>query len=148
MIPSSLVQIEQWPYTLNGKVDRAVLSLRESQLAAQKISRPPSSKTEQILFEIWRDVLNQGSFGVDDNFFELGGDSLLIACLQTRLETVMGFKISVSDFFEYPTISKFAQHLVTQEIERSQPANSVEFAKNQKSAFQQFKKKFHKKGLL
>jgi amino acid adenylation domain-containing protein/non-ribosomal peptide synthase protein (TIGR01720 family) len=80
MIPSAFVTLEALPLTPNGKIDRNALP--EPDLAAQLADRfvAPRNPTEEILAQIWADVLRVQNIGINDNFFELGGDSILRVC--------------------------------------------------------------------
>jgi acyl transferase domain-containing protein/acyl carrier protein len=60
---------------------------------------------------IWREVLKVETVGVDDNFFELGGHSLLLVRAHGRLEAKLGRKLTLVELFQYPTISRLAEHL-------------------------------------
>ena len=45
----------------------------------------PTNDTERKILEIWTDILENNSLGIDDNFFEVGGDSLLASMMITNL---------------------------------------------------------------
>lgn len=135
MVPSAFVQIESWPLTPNGKIDRNALV---APLKGASFERP-LSEMERTLFQIWKQVLGNDRFGTKDNFFELGGDSLQIVNVQTILEEAIGKNISIAVLFQYPTISQLANYLSTDE---AVPQKNHERREKQKSAFQHFKK-FH-----
>jgi amino acid adenylation domain-containing protein len=140
MIPSVLIQVEHWPRTSNGKIDRtALLNLGESRLMKVSLTEPLSG-LEQTLFEIWGQVLGCDLFGVDDNFFDLGGDSIQIVNIQTLLQKALDCKINISDLFQYPTISQLARHLSSGKTDEAPSLERQELTKKQKSAFQQFRK--------
>jgi len=144
MVPSALIQVDFWPRTPNGKIDRAALpNVPESSL---KIASPvqPLSDMERTLFQIWKQVLGQETFGVRDNFFDLGGDSLQIVNVQILLEEAFGFKINISFLFQYPTISQLAHYLSSEKTDEFPSSKNEELTKKQKSAFEKFKK-FSKK---
>jgi len=137
MIPSVFFQIQSFPRTPNGKIDRHILSM----LFKKKKSEVEESQSEleRALSEIWKRVLNVDSVSSKDNFFEIGGDSLGIARVQTLIETNLAIKISVAELFQYPTISQLAQHLTTRETKKFDSLSHQEIAKNKKLAFQKFK---------
>jgi thioesterase domain-containing protein len=66
---------------------------------------------EQLLVEIWKNVLGIANIGIHDNFFEIGGHSLLAARLIAQIQDVTGRKIPVSAIFRAPTIEAFARLL-------------------------------------
>jgi amino acid adenylation domain-containing protein len=68
---------------------------------------PPATDlaVEQIIAEIWSDLLKQPQIDAQSNFFELGGHSLLaIQCL-SRLREKIPVILSLTDFFENATIA-------------------------------------------
>ncbi|MEP6637088.1 MAG: phosphopantetheine-binding protein, partial [Acidobacteriota bacterium] len=120
MIPSAFVVLDELPLTPNGKVDRAALPASETgKMDVTKIYAAPRNELEQMIMEIWREVLNVEAIGIHDNFFDLGGHSLLIAkahaCLQDALET----EFSMVGMFEHPTISSLAEFFAGMTKEQS-----------------------------
>ena len=69
--------------------------------------------TQKQLAAIWAQVLGVKQVGPDDNFFALGGHSLLgvklIAAIQEKMS--LGDELKLSDLFEFPTLSAFAEHV-------------------------------------
>jgi thioesterase domain-containing protein len=64
---------------------------------------------ENLLADIWRDLLKRETIGCDDNFFELGGHSLLAARIAALVETKTGRRVPISMFFRAPTIAGLAR---------------------------------------
>jgi len=111
MIPSAFVILDQMPLNSSGKVDRKALPLPGRTRPENESLIPPSSETEEILVDIWKDVLNLERVGVNDNFFELGGHSLLVMRVINRARDVFGADIPIRWLFESPTIAEFAAHI-------------------------------------
>ncbi|MFE1744007.1 amino acid adenylation domain-containing protein [Coleofasciculus sp. H7-2] len=118
-IPSAFVTLEFLPLTPNGKIDR-------QKLPSPGIARPnlddafvaPRTPAEQVLAEIWREVLKLEQVGIHDNFFALGGDS--IRSIQVRsLVQNRGLNFSLQQLFQYQTISELAPYLEASEIEKT-----------------------------
>ncbi|WP_414574294.1 non-ribosomal peptide synthetase, partial [Nostoc sp. CCY 9925] len=78
MVPSTFVFLDNLPLTPNNKVNRkALLDFDCSQPELEETFLAPRTPLEHALAEIWSEVLEVKTFGVNDNFFELGGDSIL-----------------------------------------------------------------------
>ncbi|MDB6024686.1 MAG: amino acid adenylation enzyme/thioester reductase family protein [Verrucomicrobiales bacterium] len=109
MLPSAFVQLEVFPLTPNGKVDRRALpapDVARPELAATY--EAPRTETEQIIVRIWQEVLNLEKIGIHDNFFELGGYSLLLVKVHSRLREAFSKPILMVEMFRYPTVDALA----------------------------------------
>jgi amino acid adenylation domain-containing protein len=115
MIPSVLGVVRSLPLTPNGKLD--LRALEAAALAASREERAavyeaPRTPTEQLLAEIWADVLETGRPpGLSENFFDLGGHSLRATQLVSRVRRVFQIELSVRDLFERPTVQSLAARL-------------------------------------
>ncbi len=114
MIPAHFVELPSLPLSANGKVDRRALAALELSAAAEPVGQvAPRSALEELLAEIWRDVLHIEALGVHDNFFSLGGDSILAIQVIGRVQQA-GFAVSVRQIFECQTIAELAPVLSRQ----------------------------------
>jgi len=71
-------------------------------------SRPEEARALALVKDVWEEVLNRDSIGLEDSFFEIGGHSLLALQLLARLEDRTGTRIDIERFFEQPTIAATA----------------------------------------
>ncbi|MFD0698799.1 amino acid adenylation domain-containing protein [Paenibacillus sp. GCM10027628] len=108
MIPSHFVRLPQIPMTSNGKVDRKALPKPEGGLETGAEYIAPRSELEQILVEIWQEVLGTGRIGIRDNFFDLGGDSIKGIQVASRLFK-HGLQLEMKDLFRYPVIEELSE---------------------------------------
>ncbi|HEX6717997.1 MAG TPA: SDR family NAD(P)-dependent oxidoreductase [Pyrinomonadaceae bacterium] len=80
----------------------------------------PRNQTEQLVAEVWQELLGIEQVGVHDNFFELGGHSLLGIQLVSRLRDLFSVEISPHRLFETPTVSGLAECIAqADQVERN-----------------------------
>ncbi len=103
MVPSAIVLLDRLPVTVNGKLDRRALPAPES--AMGPASAEPRTPREEIVRDIFADVLGVASVGVDDDFFELGGHSLLAVRLLGRLRDAFGGRLGLEQIFRTPHVA-------------------------------------------
>jgi amino acid adenylation domain-containing protein len=109
MVPSVWVMLEEMPLMPNGKVDRRVLRVpEESEMERIVKYEPPQTPTEQMVAEIWSDLLALDTIGNQDNFFSLGGHSMLAAQMIARVRKALQIELSLVSLFEAPTVADFA----------------------------------------
>ena len=108
MIPVSFVQLEAFPLTSNGKVDRRALPVPEEVVRDAEEIIAPRNELEQKLAKIWQDVLDRNTISVTANFFDLGGHSLLAVRLLTEIEQTFNTSLSLGTFLSAPTIADLA----------------------------------------
>ena len=109
MIPAAFMQLESFPLTPNGKINRRVLPKPErADISSTTTYLAPRSQQEEALAQIWRHVLKLEQVGVNDNFFDLGGHSLLALRLFTEIEKAFGQNLPLATLFQAPTIKELA----------------------------------------
>ncbi|EMJ6443689.1 MULTISPECIES: non-ribosomal peptide synthetase [Bacillus] len=118
MVPAVYEVLPALPITSNGKVDKKALPKPNLKLVHEPIYAPPEHPIEVKLSEIWSNVLNIDSVGIDHNFFQIGGDS--IRSIQViAIARKSNIHLTIEQIFSYPTIRELA--LVVQlENKRSQ----------------------------
>ncbi|BAM91286.1 putative non-ribosomal peptide synthase, Amino acid adenylation [Bradyrhizobium oligotrophicum S58] len=86
MVPTAIVRVAALPLTPNGKVDRRALPAPDDRAFSHRGHEPAQGAIEQMLADIWCELLGVERVGRNDHFFELGGHSLLIVRLLDRLK--------------------------------------------------------------
>jgi amino acid adenylation domain-containing protein len=130
MVPSHFVLLDELPLTSNGKIDRRALPRPEETLSgSEKVFVAPRNPVEEVLVNIWAEVLQAEEVGIHNNFFELGGHSLLAMQLLSRLRNVFQMELPLRLFFEAPTVAEFAEAMVAYEAQPGQVAASAEILK-------------------
>ncbi|MEW6234512.1 MAG: amino acid adenylation domain-containing protein [Candidatus Omnitrophota bacterium] len=108
MIPSYFVQMETFPLTANGKVDRKALPAPDRRtINTGTAYAAPRNPIEAKLAQAWKEVLGASSVGIYDDYFALGGDSIKAIQVVSRLYQV-GLKVEMSQLFQARTIAVLA----------------------------------------
>ena len=109
MIPSAFVVLEELPLTPNGKVDRKKLPAPDfNGMHNERVARNPK---EEILCDLFAEVLGVSRISIDDNFFEMGGHSLLASRLMARIRETLSVELGIGKLFESPTVAELAKQL-------------------------------------
>jgi amino acid adenylation domain-containing protein len=118
MLPASFIWKESLPYTANGKIDRAALSLVPLPVDTTD-TQPLGNATEHAIAILVAELLEVASVGIDEDFFlVLGGHSLLGTQLIARLSDLFGIELSLRVLFDNPTAAGLAG-----EVERALAAD-------------------------
>jgi amino acid adenylation domain-containing protein len=116
MVPATLTQVDRIPLTDSGKVDRSKLpppggdDAAAASEAATPVSDEPSGPIEQLIAEVWAEVLGVDSISANDNFFSLGGHSILAIRVVARLKKRINLSIPMTAVFEYPSVRDLAAY--------------------------------------
>ena len=126
MVPAAFVALPALPLSPNGKVDRKALPEPDSAAGTAAARVAPRTLAEELVAEIWREVLERESVGVQDNFFEIGGHSLLAMRVVSRIAHRVGLEVPLRTAFEAPTLEGFAGALEQALLEEvGEPAESA-----------------------
>ncbi len=118
MIPAAFVLLEALPLTPNGKVDRRALPEPDSAAVESATNFvAPRTPIEEMLAEIWSQVLEVERVGVFHNFFELGGHSLLAMQVISRIRETFQVALPLRLLFEEPTVEGLAKAVESTLIE-------------------------------
>ncbi|MFE9252358.1 amino acid adenylation domain-containing protein [Streptomyces sp. NPDC007088] len=107
MLPSALVVLDNIPLMPNGKVDRAALPAPQGPTSAGTGRRPADAR-EELLCEIFADVLDLPAVSPDADFFDFGGDSIMSIQVVSRARAG-GLLVSARDIFKERTPALLAQ---------------------------------------
>jgi amino acid adenylation domain-containing protein/thioester reductase-like protein/non-ribosomal peptide synthase protein (TIGR01720 family) len=118
MVPRAYMELDSIPVTINGKVDKKALPKPDLLNSLKEDYFPPSTKMEQRLVEIWKELLDLEKIGVHDNFFELGGHSLLAVKLKNEVKSKLGKEVSIQQIFNTPTLETYSNVIINDKEEK------------------------------
>ncbi|MEI5100553.1 condensation domain-containing protein [Streptomyces sp. PmtG] len=104
MLPSVFVTLDRLPLTPNGKLDRAALPPPAFDTGS---CRAPGTAREQVLAEVFAEVLGLDQVGADDDFVTLGGDSIQSIQVAARARA-RGLTLDVREVLRRRTITTLA----------------------------------------
>lgn len=110
MIPTAFMEIDKFPLSANGKVDRKALPVPvgETRENAKDQFQEPETAVEKELAAIWKTVLHTENISRNDNYFELGGDSLLATQLNAEINKKFNINLSLEKIFSNPIFAEQA----------------------------------------
>ncbi|MGA9768569.1 MAG: amino acid adenylation domain-containing protein, partial [Blastocatellia bacterium] len=106
MMPAAFILLDAMPLTVSGKLDRKALPEPDLKWSDSVDGYDaPRASVEEVLAEIWSDVLQVERVGIYDNFFELGGHSLLAVQIVSRVQEAFGINFALRTMFEHPLLA-------------------------------------------
>jgi amino acid adenylation domain-containing protein len=113
MVPTRWIFLEKLPLTAHGKVDHRALEgavvSNAGEMTGTRI--PPQTPVQQVVAQVWREVLGVTDVGIHDNFFDVGGHSVLAAQVHQRLVERLDDRLTLLALYQHPTIHALEQHL-------------------------------------
>lgn len=102
MIPSRIIEVDNFSYLSNGKID--LKSLQELLVNTTEDIIEPTTPIQEKLKEIWTEILGEQAFSVTDNFLKKGGNSLNLMRLIAKIYSEFEVRIPLSALFKNLTI--------------------------------------------
>ncbi len=109
MVPAAFVELDHWPVTANGKLDRAALPA-PAQASSSGVA--PRTATEQALAALFAETLGLSTpVSADADFFALGGDSLSAVHLLLAIQQRWRCELGLGAVFAAPTVAALAARI-------------------------------------
>ena len=108
MVPAHFIQLNDWPLTVSGKIDR--LALPRPDLIEIEVDEynAPRGAVEELLANTWKEVLGIERVDRSASFFELGGHSLVGTQVVSRIRESFRLEVPLRRIFEHPVLSELA----------------------------------------
>ncbi|TMD63194.1 MAG: amino acid adenylation domain-containing protein, partial [Chloroflexi bacterium] len=112
MVPSAFMFLEELPLSANGKLDRRALPVPGSARSIQEVPfEAPHDLIEEMVADIWSDILGVELIGIHNDFFALGGHSLLATQVISRIRNTFEVELQLLTLFESPTVAGLVRHI-------------------------------------
>ncbi|SCG66064.1 Acyl carrier protein [Micromonospora siamensis] len=109
LVPAAIVVTDTIPATAAGLPDTQALPLPD--LSGLASYEAPETTRQDILCDLFAEILRVPRVGIDDDFFGLGGRSVDAMMLAARISTDLGIRIRMVDLFEVSTVRGLDQLL-------------------------------------
>lgn len=111
MVPDRILTLEQLPVTANGKLDRQALASMALPETKRTDYVAAENETEQLLCELYAELLGLEQVGREDDFFASGGHSLKATRLVSRIRHRCHKTLTLREVFENPRVWQLALRL-------------------------------------
>jgi tyrocidine synthetase-3 len=111
MIPSYIIQVEEIPLTVHGKVDAKALPKPVIKKSALHLG--PRDWWEEQMTLLWSEVMGAAkeTLSIDANFFDMGGHSLKATILAAKIHKTFNVKLPLVEVFKQPSIREQAVYI-------------------------------------
>ncbi|WP_296887371.1 non-ribosomal peptide synthetase [uncultured Methanobrevibacter sp.] len=107
MVPSFIMELDEIPLNVNGKVDKRVLpDVNRDNLHVEYIA--PRNENEKEIVKAFEKTFNLDKISIYDDFIRLGGDSLIAVKLLNYIESD---KVTMADIFTFRTPKAIAKNM-------------------------------------
>ncbi|MGM9978728.1 MAG: amino acid adenylation domain-containing protein, partial [Clostridium sp.] len=117
MLPKYIMQIEEIPVTISGKVNKRLLPKIQAVSLEEYIA--PKNELEEKIERIFSSVLGVERVGTRDNFFELGGDSIKAIRVISQVREI-GYELDIKTLMQERSIENIVPMLKKTDLIYSQ----------------------------
>ncbi|MFK7806517.1 MAG: phosphopantetheine-binding protein, partial [Saprospiraceae bacterium] len=112
MVPVQFIRLESLTMTINGKIDRAALPEPDRIRPVLEIEYvEPQTEFEELVRDVWSEVMQIDKIGIHDNFLDIGGDSLSGIRVVSRINEALELELPVNIIFQKTTIATLASFI-------------------------------------
>ena len=111
MIPSIFEFVDELPHSINGKVDRKLVSTFDIKNQIVQIDDSSYTETQKKLRKIWCNAFGFDAITIEDDFYELGGHSLLANEIKTQIEKEFNISIEVAAILNHSSFISLCEFI-------------------------------------
>jgi aryl carrier-like protein len=108
-MPAAITVVDEIPRTAAGEVNVAALPVPE--LSGLFPYQAPGTPRQEVLCDLFAQVLGVARCGVDSDFFDLGGRSVEAMVLAGRINADLSVRITMAELFRAPTVAELDRRL-------------------------------------
>ena len=110
MLPGCFTEVQQWPLTPNGKIDKKALPAPVFTSGEFVAAVTP---VEQKLVQLWAQLLQlpAAEISTSADFFQSGGSSILVTRLESAIRREFALEFSLRDLFAVSVLAQQAAHI-------------------------------------
>lgn len=124
MVPALAMELQKLPLSPNGKVDRSAMPAPDA-APAKAVSELPQTPLQQLVADLFCEVLGLQAVGLHDNFFDLGGHSLRATQLAALVREWFQIELPLRHLLLEPTVAAVANELQRLAAERNVDLHAV-----------------------
>ena len=109
LVPAVIMRLDTIPGDAGGRAGPQPLPAPD--LSALMPYRAPETARQEMLCDIFAEVLRVPRFGVADDFFSLGARSVDAMLLAGRISAALGITTRMADLFDAPTVTELDRRL-------------------------------------
>nr|WP_275942082.1 non-ribosomal peptide synthetase [Nocardia cerradoensis] len=119
MVPAVVTVLDALPLNTSGKLDRKALP---APVFEAQVFAAPVTVVEELVANVFAEVLGIERVGRDDDFFALGGNSLSATRVAARLGAALDTRVPVRLVFEAGSVAALASRVETSRSDADRPA--------------------------
>ncbi|MDY7095472.1 MAG: condensation domain-containing protein, partial [Acidobacteriota bacterium] len=108
-VPAALALLPELPRRPDGSFDTEALAALADEALPAAASATSGDPAEELMAELWSEVLELPRSSLTGDFFELGGHSLSALQLVPRVRETFGVELQPRALFEQPTLAAMAR---------------------------------------
>ncbi|MGX7825161.1 non-ribosomal peptide synthetase [Actinokineospora sp. 24-640] len=108
LVPADVITVDAIPLTTNGKLDRAALPAPTRRERGYVAPRTPA---EELVAEVYAEILGVAKVGAFDHFLELGGNSLRGMRAMARIRAEIEVDVPMRALFAHPVVADLAAEI-------------------------------------